>query len=147
MYYRLNVLEQEITSITLRALKDDVDKLFDEDYELMRLVKLKAIVNRKTPLPQRSFFVAVNKSCFHTLIQALPVLKKEQLSIIIFIPTFLVESNNASQEIKPGLQQFIFKEDFKNKSGNTQLNGATSPTILIQNRSHKSFQVNGSTLN
>ena len=102
MYYKLNPCEEKITSITLRALKDDVDKLFHEDYELIRLVKLKAIINHKTPLPQRSFLVAVDESCVHTLIKALPVLKKEKASIIIFIPTFLVESNIISREMLPG---------------------------------------------
>lgn len=127
MYYKLNLAEAKITSITLSALKEDMDNLFDEDYKLIKSAALKAIINHKTPLPQRSFFVAVNESCVRTIIKALPVLKKEQLSIIIFIPTFLVESNNGSQEMQPGLQQFIFHEVLKNKSGDTQLNSATSP--------------------
>ncbi len=109
-----------------------MDRLFDEDYKLIRSPALKAIINHKTQLPPKSFFVAVDEACVHTLIKALPVLKKEQLSIIIFIPTFFVESNNASQEIQSGLQQFIFHEVFKNKSGDTQLNSAASPTILIK---------------
>ena len=107
MYYKLNLAEAKITSITLRALKEDMDRLFDEDYELIRPAALKAILNHKTPFLNDHFFVAVNESCVHILIKALPVLKKEQLSIIIFIPTFLVESNNVSHEIHPRLQQLI----------------------------------------
>ncbi len=107
MYFRLNLTERKIIAITFRALKEDMDRLFDADYELIRSATLKAIINQKTPLPQRAFFVAANESCLHTLIKALPVLKKEKLSIIIFIPTFLVESNNTSREMDLRLQQLI----------------------------------------
>ncbi len=129
MYYRLNLAEQKITTIPFRALKEDMNKLFEKDYELIRLPALTAFINHKTNLSKRSFFVAVNESCIYTLIKALPVLKKEKVLIIIFIPVFLISSNNRSQEIQSWLQQFIFSEDFKNKSDNTQLKSLISHTI------------------
>ncbi len=78
MYFRLNLTERKIIAITFRALKEDMDRLFDADYELIRSATLKAIINQKTPLPQRAFFVAANESCLHTLIKVLPVLNKRE---------------------------------------------------------------------
>ncbi len=75
MYFRLN-LAKKITAITFRALKEDINKLFDEDYELIRLPASKAFINHKTKLPQIALLVAINDACIYNLSNALPFFEK-----------------------------------------------------------------------
>lgn len=115
MYYRFDVAEQKITTVTFRALKKDIDKLFNENYELMRMATLKKIVNHKTKLPGNSILVVENESCTATLVKALPFLMKNKVLMIIFIPTFLVVNNDKLHGIHAHRSKSVFFENFKKK--------------------------------
>lgn len=109
MYYVLNLAERKITSASLPSLKNDVNKLFNEDYELISTASLKEFTKHRTKLPEHSILIAVDEPGIYTILKAFPVLTREKISIIIFIPIFLL-TKNKFQEIQTALNQFISTE-------------------------------------
>ena len=106
-YYVLNLAERKIT--TVASLKSDMNKLLDEDYELIRMTSLKEFMKHEKELPENSILIAANKSCVYKILKAFPVLTRDKISIVIFIPIFLL-TNNKFQEIQTALNQFISAE-------------------------------------
>lgn len=107
MYYALNLAERKIT--TIASLVSDMNKLFNEDYELIRMTSLKEFMKHEKGLPQNSILIASNRSCVYTILKAFPVMTRDKVSIIIFIPISLL-TNNKFQEIQTVLNQFISTE-------------------------------------
>jgi hypothetical protein len=109
MYYVLNLVERKITKASLLSLKNDMNKLFNEDYEIIGMTSLKEFMKYGTKLPEYSILIAANKYCVYTILKAFPVLTRDKISIVIFIPIFLL-TNNKFQEIQTALNQFISAE-------------------------------------
>ncbi|MDQ2719867.1 MAG: hypothetical protein M3Z26_08945 [Bacteroidota bacterium] len=86
-----------------------MNKLLNEDYELIRITSLKEFMKHRTKLPEHSFLIAASESSIYTILKAFPVLTREKISIIIFIPIFLLTINKF-QEIHTVMNQFISKE-------------------------------------
>ncbi len=108
IYYKFDLKGNKITAITFNIFKEETNKLFDKGYQLIGLPELKALIKYKTKLSENLFMVAVNNSFAQYVNDALPILIDEQINIIIFIPTFIVSSNNKYQNIQDQLIEHHF---------------------------------------
>ncbi len=108
MYYVLDLGKRKITTASLPSLKNDINKLFNEDYELIRIASLREFMKHETKLTENSILIAANESCIYTILKVFPLLLKQNISIIIFIPIFLL--TNKFQEIQAALNQLISAE-------------------------------------
>jgi hypothetical protein len=130
MYYKLDLAEKKISTITSTVLEEDTKWLNANNYELIFLSDLEAFTNQKIKLPNNSFLIALNETYSYLLKRALHVLIKEQVSIIIFLPIIVTSDNEKYQQKEiQQLNEFIFSEEFKNIFSYTQLNNTTATTM------------------
>ena len=121
MYYKLNLKDKKITTISSIILQEDTKQLSNTGYELIFLSDLDAFVKQKIQLPHHSFLVAFNESYSYTLKNALPSLISENISLIIFLPVLIAHnSNNYQEQEVQQLNEFIFSTEFKNIFSYTQ---------------------------
>jgi hypothetical protein len=85
MYYKLDIASQKITTISSYDLYVETSSLNLNDYSLISLTDLDAFINNKAIQPHRSYIIAANELYSYSLKKALPVLIKNQISIIIFL--------------------------------------------------------------
>ena len=121
MYYKLDLENRKITTISSATVEEQSINLNKNNYELIILSQLEAFTNQKVNLPDRSFMIALNDAYSHSLKRALPGLIKKHISIIIFLPIIISDNNNQYQEKSvQQLNEFIFSEEFKNIFSYTQ---------------------------
>lgn len=123
MYYKLDIASLKITIISSHALQAVACDLNNNNYNLISLADIDAFINQGAKLPTSSFLIVVNDFYSYVLKKALPLLIKDQVSIIIFLPILISSSNHGYQ--KKQVQQlngFIFSDEFKNIFSYTQLN-------------------------
>lgn len=123
MYYKLDLKNRKIITISSASVEEQSINLNKNNYELIMLSQLEAFTNQQANLPDNSFLIALNDVYSYSLKRALPILIKEHISIIIFLP-ILVSSNNNQYQGKTvqQLNEFIFSEEFKNVFSYTQPN-------------------------
>lgn len=130
MYYKLDLRTHTISVIMSAVLEEDAKKLSENDYELIFFYDLEAYVNHKKTLPPKSFLIALNEMYSYSLKEALPVLIKENISLIIFLPVLISASNDQYRHKElHQLNEFIFLGEFKNTFRYTQPNIQLSSTI------------------
>lgn len=100
LYYKIDLLQRKMTTIESHELKKDASTLFDQDYELIRLGKLKAFLNHTTKLPEKSFLVVLNNAFPYVFTKALPALKNKEINLILFIPALIVATDEKYQDIR-----------------------------------------------
>lgn len=105
-YYKIDLVQQKVTSITSRELKENTDYLFDRDFELVRLNNLKSFIYGKNDLPEKVFFIVLDDQYAYAVNNALPILRNTRLNVIIFIPSFIV-ANNKYRHIQTQLNEGI----------------------------------------
>ncbi|MCW3107547.1 MAG: hypothetical protein JWQ09_2053 [Segetibacter sp.] len=130
MYYKLDLTQRKITTITSLAVEEESKYLNGNDYELIVLTDLDAFTVKNEKLPQHSFLIILNDVYSHSLKMALPRLVSEHISIIVFLPILI--SSNSNQYRQKAVQQlndFIFSEEFKNIFSYAQPNSHLSATI------------------
>jgi hypothetical protein len=71
MYYVLNLVERKITKASLLSLKNDMNKLFNEDYEIIGRASLKEFMKYGTKLPEYSILIAADESCIYRILYLL----------------------------------------------------------------------------
>jgi hypothetical protein len=130
MYYKLDLPERKITTISSAAIDEESSNLNKNDYELIFLHDLEAFTNQKGKLPDNSFLITLNDTYSHSLKKALPILIKKHISIIIFLPIVVSSNNNNYQQHNvQQLNEFIFSEEFKNIFSYSQLNSPLPTTV------------------
>ncbi|MBK8712998.1 MAG: hypothetical protein IPL97_14195 [Niastella sp.] len=121
MYYKLELPENKITTITAINLEQDSKLLNSSGYELVFLSDLEEYTRHEVKLPNSSFLIAANESYSNLLKVALPSLVHNKINLVIFIPILLIPSNETHSEKQvQQLNEFIFSEEFKNIFGYTQ---------------------------
>lgn len=121
MYYKIELPENKITTITALNLEQDSKLLNSSGYELVFLSDLEEHTRHQIKLPKNSFLIAASESYSNLLKAALPLLVHDKINIVIFIPILLIPSNDTHNEKKvQQLNEFIFSEEFKNIFGYTQ---------------------------
>jgi hypothetical protein len=129
MYYKLDIASRKITTISSYTLHVEISNLNINDYSLISLADLNTFMNNESKLPTHSYMIAVNEFYSYTLKKALPVLIKDEVSIIIFLPILISSTNNKYQEKQvQQLNGFIFSDEFKNIFSYTQLNSQSQAT-------------------
>lgn len=123
MYYKLDLQRREITTITYAGLNEDTEKLSAFNYELIFLSDVEVFISSNTKLPEKSFLISLNETYSRSLKLALPVLIKENISLIIFLPILISPTTTKYQQKEvQQLNEFIFSEEFKNIFSYTQPN-------------------------
>lgn len=115
MYYKLDMACLKITTISSQSLEAEIGYLNNNNYSLILLTDLDAFIKQQSKLPAHSFLIAINDLYSYSLKKALPVLIKNHISIIIFLP-ILISSGNPGYQQKEvqQLNGFIFSDEFKN---------------------------------
>ena len=108
-YYKIDLVQQEITLITNRELEENTSNLFDRDFELIRLNNLKSFINGQSDLPEKVFVVVLDDQYAYAVNNALPVLRNKQMKVIIFIPILIVANNNKYRHIQMQLREYLFQ--------------------------------------
>lgn len=115
MYYQMNLPEIKITTISSYAMEEKSLYLQKNNYEFIFLTDLNLFTNQGVKLPPDSFLIILNDTYSDALKKALPVLIKEHISIIIFLPVLVSPDNNKYQKKNvQQLNEFMFSEEFKN---------------------------------
>ncbi len=113
LYYKIDLIQKKITTIKFHDLKKDTSNLFDQDYELIRLGKLKAFIDHKMELPEKSFLVVFNNSFTYVFTKALPVLRNKQIDLIIFIPYSSLPAIINTRTYKDSFSIIFFSKSLK----------------------------------
>lgn len=123
MYYKLDLQRREITTITYAVLNEDTEKLSAFNYELIFLSDVEVFISSNAKLPEKSFLISLNETYSRSLKLALPVLIKENISLIICLPILISPTTTKYQQKEvQQLNEFIFSEEFKNIFSYTQPN-------------------------
>lgn len=123
MYYKIELKIRTVTAIAYPVLVEDTKKLSNNDYELIFLSDLESLIHQKAALPEKSFLIGTNETYCDTLKDALPVLIKENISLVIFLPVLISpNSKKFHQKEVQQINEFLFSGEFKNIFSYTQPN-------------------------